>query len=237
MPKSDNKKTLVLFDVGGVLVKLNFSKFYNEVIKLSKNISVDEFKKRFSNEIQKYSLTGNLALEEYFEKLRGIISSGKYISNKEFEDLFAFALGESIDEIIKLKKRIYEAGYSVGIFSNIDDIALKIIKQMDGEVFETYDKSNPVIYSHEVGHTKIDKEMYEKISGYDRIVYIDDNENYLKIGIEKFSWYGILFTEYIDDAEAIRLVHNDKTRPEKNFKIANNIGGLENALREFGIKI
>ena len=58
-------------------------------------------------------------------------------------------------------------------------------------------------------------------------------------GIEKFGWNGVLFTPFVDDAEAIRSVkgHNDKNIPKEKFRIANSVDELEDALRGFGVKV
>lgn len=233
-----NHKTLVLFDVGAVLLGLEYNRFYEEASKISKSQTAEQFKKNYiSSNIEYEHLSGSINKSGYLKKLKILIDPKKHISDEELKNIIGNCWSGQIDETVELKKKNYKAGYSIGIFSNISKLGVDMISSRYPEILETYDKSFPIIYSFEVGSVKPKTPMYKKIKGYDKVILIDDKESYLKTGIEQFGWYGILFTPYIDKAEAIRAVHNDATQPLNNFRRADSISDLEKSLKYFGINI
>lgn len=233
----DKRKTLILFDAGAVLLKLDYGSFFREASKI-RGCTSEEFAKLYNKSvIETDSLSGKLSDEETLEKTSKLISPYKPISIEETVNLIKLNWPEEISDVVNLKKRVYEAGYSIGLFSNTSNFAIETISKQWPEIFETYDTSMPKIYSFQVGSVKPQVEMYQKIKGYNRVIFIDDKESYLKTGIEKFGWVGIHFTPYIDNAESIRAQHNDTTKPEKDFYTADSIKALEKCLITLGIKI
>src|SRR3989338_5208345 len=97
-----------------------------------------------------------------------------------------------VEKVVALKRKIHDAGYSVGIFSNMTELALGILSARFPEVFETYDPASPKIYSFETGSTKSEDKMYERIRGYGKVILIDDNAAYVARAVERFGWKGIL---------------------------------------------
>ena len=93
------------------------------------------------------------------------------------------------------------------------------------------------LYSCQVGATKAEAGIYERIQGYNPIIFIDDNETYVKNAVTA-GWKGIWLTSYIDQFEAVRSVHTaTSTAPAAELKVANSIPDLEKALQEYGIVI
>lgn len=231
------KNTLVLFDVGGVLLKLDFNRFYKAAARLSGSMNTSEFKNKYvESGIEFMAIKGEIKAADYLQMLREIISPKKEIPNDELRRIIGYCWKEQVDEAVSLKRRLHENGYSVGIFSNITDLALEIISSRYPEMFETYDESSPRIYSFQVGSMKPELPMYQSIKGYDKVILIDDKESYLKTGIEKLGWNGILFTPFIDEAEAIRSIHHNKEKPANNFSTADSVKELELSLNELNIK-
>lgn len=235
----DKRKTLILFDAGAVLVKLDYGSFFREASKI-RGCSSEEFAKLYNESgIETDSLSGKLSDEETLEKTSKLISPYKPISIEETVNLIKLNWPEEISDVVNLKRRVFDAGYSIGLFSNISNFALDTISNQWSEIFETYDASMPKIYSFQVGSVKPQVEMYQKIKGYDRVIFIDDKESYLRTGIEKFGWIGVHFTPYIDNAESIRSHnnHSDKTKPENNFYTVDSIKALEKCLITLSVKI
>ena len=232
--KNSNKKTLVLFDVGSVLASLDFDRFYATCQSLSKT---EGFQKRYeSSLLDKHSMEGKLSENEFLEELKKLIDPKDDISLNVVADAYKLCCNAQIDEIVKLKKNIADAGYCVGILSNINLTMHKHLLKKYPEMLKTYNKDSPAIFSYHVGAIKPDNPIYESINNYDKVIFIDDKQMYLKKGIDEFGWFGILFTPYIDESETIRQLHSDETYPTKNFKIANTIKELKQALKSFGIR-
>jgi hypothetical protein len=75
------------------------------------------------------------------------------------------------------------------------------------------------------------------VRGYNTVVFIDDKESYVRVGAEH-GWKCILFTPYVDPAEAIRAVHGDTTLPKsENVRVADSVEEVVDALKHFGLKL
>jgi FMN phosphatase YigB (HAD superfamily) len=106
-------------------------------------------------------------------------------------------------------------------------------------VFETFNEESPKIFSFQVGAMKPELSIYQKVTEFENIIYIEDRELYLKIPVEKLGWKGILFTEYIDETELIRSLHKNRGRSSwtQSHRVANSFTDIEECLLEFGIHI
>lgn len=238
MMEKTKRRTLVLFDVGGVLLKIEFSRFYEEAARLSQHLSPHDFKKAYlSSNLEVDFLSGRIKTADYMNQLRTIISPGKSIPKEELLRVVSYCWKEPMYDMIELKRKVYESGCCVGIFSNMSELGYKVISEMNPEMFETFDPSSPLILSFQVGSMKPKPEMYRKVSGYDKVILIDDNELYVRKGVEDFGWCGISFTPFIDKAEASRPVSRDKGKPSGNLRIANSIEEVVESLKYFGVKL
>ncbi len=231
----DRQRHLVLFDIGAVLLHLDFERFYKAASSLSSRYRTQEgFKEAYaSSKLESDFMKGLLNSDDFLDKLRGLIDPNREVSSEELKEIFSYRLGKPVDDVVKLKKRLRLAGYSVGIFSNTT--------VLDFAVFQRYpdmlEATGPSIYSFQNQSLKPEPKMYGLIKGFDSVTFIDDKESYLRTGVEQFGWNGILFTPFIDRSEAIRAVHTDTSKPQERFRIANSVGELEDSLRHFGIQI
>lgn len=234
----NRRKTLILFDVGSVLLKLDFNRFYKEASKLSENLSSEDFRKAYlHSHLEGIFLSGGINTTDCLDKLSEIISSGKEIPHSKLIKIVSYMWKEPVEEMIELKRRVYKAGYSVGIFSNMSELGLKVISEMEPKIFETYDSSFPSIFSFKVGSIKPHPAMYQEIKGYDKVILIDDNESYIRMGIDTFEWYGILFTPFIDEAEASRPAGKSVVIPSENLRIVNSVDEVVEPLKYFGVDV
>ncbi len=239
----DRRKTLIFFDIGGVLLSLDYSSFYQAAADLSSgNLTADEFKKEyFRLELEKKALLGNITIEDYLKAIQNIISG--HLKNRvptleDITEALKCCWKEEIKEMVDLKKKLYQQGYTIGIFSNTGALHLQIINQMFPEISQVYDDDYPVILSFEEHSIKPEAKMYQQITGYDQVILIEDKPSYLKTAIEDFSWQGILLTAYIDPAEAIRQKSDDQVSlPKEKCLVAESPSDCLEALRKFGIEI
>jgi len=232
----DRKNHLVLFDIGAVLLHLDFGRFYKTVAGLSSRYRTQEsFKEAYaSSRLESDFMKGLLKSDEFLDKLRELVDPKKDLSSEELKEIFSYRLGEPAQDVIELKKRLQHAGYRVGIFSNTTVLDFNFISARYPSVV---DASAPSVYSFQNHSLKPEPKMYGLIKGFKSVTFVDDKESYLRTGIEQFGWNGILFTPFIDRSEAIRSVHNDTSKPQERFRIANSVEDLEDALRHFGIEI
>ncbi|MBS3158252.1 hypothetical protein J4206_03115 [Candidatus Woesearchaeota archaeon] len=236
----DRKKTLVLFDVGAVELELDYSRFYQEAAKISTRYKndPDAFKDAFvASNLENRLMVRELTAAEYLMQLRNLILPGIELSDQGLMDINSCCWPRQVEKVVALKRKIHDAGYSVGIFSNMTELALGILSARFPEVFETYDPASPKIYSFETGSTKSEDKMYERIRGYGKVILIDDNAAYVARAVERFGWKGILFTPYIDRAEAIRAKEHTGAMHSENLKMVNSEDGLAGALRAFGVDV
>lgn len=230
-------KTLVLFDVGGVLLELNYSKLYKAGAKVSGETTENFKQKYIVSRIEPRVLSGEISHPQYLQELR-ILLGNESLTEGQLAKIIRNAWGDKISETIELKKQIAEKGYSVGIFSNANQFAIDILSKEFPEMFETYN-TGPKIYSYQIGDVKPNIPMYEAIQEmrFNSIVYLDDNQDYVKKGLE-FGWNGILFTPYVDNAEAIRSEKgHDNRKINPKIKVADSIEKLVSSLSDFGIPL
>ncbi len=224
---------LILFDIGAVQLRLNYGAFFEQTQKFA--VDPVRFKQEYPRlEAEYFKRNEPAAPQEFMAQIKTLLSR-EHLSDTSIKELLRSAWGNPIDEILAIKSKVKEA-YTVGNFSNITALQLEML-------FETFPKivegcaDYPSLYSCRSGATKADPEIYGQIQGYHPIIFIDDNEMYVKNAIAA-GWKGIWLTSYIDQSEAMRLAHTaTSAAPAAELKVANSVQGLEQALRECGIKI
>jgi FMN phosphatase YigB (HAD superfamily) len=237
MNYENKRNTLVLFDVGAVLVKLDYKSFFDKAAEI-RGCAREEFVQMYNaSNIEIDSILGKMDAQENLEKVGKLVSPSCHLSNEQTGVLLKLNWPGEIREVVDLKHKVFKAGYSVGILSNIGEFAFDAIGGQWPDIFDLYDPSMPAVYSYRVGSMKPQQKIYEQVKGYGKVILIDDKESYLRTGIEHFGWIGIHFTPYIDHAEAIRAQHNDTTKPANDFYVADSQKELEGCLRKLGLKI
>jgi len=235
------ESTLVLWDVGAVLLELNYANVYQAGARISKR-SIEEFKK-LSSQLEVDILNGNISYEEHQKRIRDLLKKPD-MTRQELEDFVKQTWGNEITPVVNLKQRTYfEADCPVNIFSNLDRFGFEYLSRTHPRMMQTFRPDAVPICSYFSKGTKPQSlNMYgdgaasaEKF-GCNRVVLVDDKESVLKVGIEQFGWYGIHFTPYIDHDEAIRL-HSATEQAFASDKlfVADSVEELEQALKDFEI--
>jgi FMN phosphatase YigB (HAD superfamily) len=252
---ADKRKTLVLFDVGGVLLSLNFQNFYDRAAALSGFLTPADFKRRYVlSGIDFLACKGLVSRRESVHMLRGLIGPREPVSDEIIESAVESAWMDPVREIVELKRRVHEAGYPVGILSNITELALEQISSRHPDIFETFDGRSPKLYSCRLGAMKPEPEIYQAVTGYGNVIFIDDKELYVYVPVRHRGWKGIWLTPWIDEAESLRAVHGGGARddsgvdaregPSENeldrsgdFRRADSVNELIGHLRDFGVEL
>ena len=243
----DKRKTLVLFDVGAVLLTMNFRRLYEGAAALSGAITPEEFKSRYvESRIDILACKGLISRSESVERLRKLIGPREPVTDELIESLVDSCWLVPVREIVKLKQRVHEAGYTVGILSNITELALEQISRRFPEIFETFDGRSPRLYSCRLGAMKPELEIYRRVSGYRKVIFIDDKDVYLEVPVRLLGWKGIWLTPWIDESESLRAAHGECARDVSgvnyrsrsgNFRRADSLLELMGHLRDFGVEL
>ncbi len=229
----EKERTLVLFDAGGVLFSLDFSRFYEAASSLSgRRISPDQFMRLYAR-LEHDRLKGTISTAQYLVRLRELISPVKKVDDAGLVTLFSSVFKGQNDEIVDLKKKLHDTGYSVGIVTNGSDLDRAIVPRLFPEVYNAY--GGPLVFSDEERAVKPDPKIYLPIlmQGFGKVVYLEDRVDYLEKCMD-MGWQGIWVYRYIDYSEAIRP-------PQKELHLgfwpAGSLNEIVNALDYFGVRM
>ena len=239
------EKTAVLFDVGAVLLELNYSGLYEEGARLT-GMTPEQFKEKYNESgLELGVFNGEISHEDYQSRLKQMLGNPN-ITREQLEDFVSRGWGTEIRDIVDLKERVYFQGNCpVNIFSNINQFAFEYLSRTYPRMFQTFNPEAVPICSYTSRGVKPKPMMYQDAqlwtinTGCDKVILIEDKPSYLQLGVEKFGWNGIFFTPYVDPNETIRSVagHNDKVKPSDKIFTANSVQELEEGLRFFGVKV
>ncbi len=223
------RDTLVLFDIGSVLIKLDFDRFYQRCAELAGQ-PPQEFRKSYF-QLEMDSLMGAVTAQEYLNRLQRLLKT--QLTERELREVTSLTWPGQIDEVVDLKRRVYEEGYAVGLLSNTGEIGIEILSQEYPQVYDLFEPSFPAVYSCRVKSMKPDPEIYKHVKGYTNVVFIDDKSSYLKTGAE-MGWKGIWFTAHLDPTESVRSIHPE-VGITKGVVKAESFDELVSALQAFDI--
>jgi glucose-1-phosphatase len=186
------KPSIVVFDLGKVLVEFDYSIASNKIAERS-GLQPAEVKKHFdySPLLFRYE-TGLMTRQEFYEETRRATQFPGDLA--EFSLHFADIFSE-ISPMIQLHAALRRAGVPTYIFSNTNDLAIAHIRR-NFPFFENFDG---YILSYEVGAMKPDVKIYEaleQLSGKRgaEILYLDDRQENVDAGAAR-GWQVILQTE------------------------------------------
>ncbi|MBR9703974.1 hypothetical protein GOV12_01055 [Candidatus Pacearchaeota archaeon] len=238
-------KTLIYWDVGGVLLELNYGGLYQKGADLT-NTTFEGFKKTYLNSnLEIDSLSGKISDADYQTRLKAMLGNPD-MTREELEDFVKSGWGTEMTDVVDLKERAhFQGGVGTGIFSNNNDFAYNYLSRTYPRMLQTFDPRDLVVSSHIVGATKPDLKMYQsgerkaKIAGYNKVILIEDKPKYLEPGINQFGWYGIHLTINQDPQEAIKaeVGHTGEVEELDNLYVANSVEELEDTLKQLGVRL
>ncbi|MBU2562395.1 MAG: hypothetical protein KKF68_01920 [Nanoarchaeota archaeon] len=234
-----NKNFLVIFDVGGIMVQLNYGNKGGFVEKASEIAGIPQRDfQLWHAQLEKKCLLGEVSAGEYYQLVREKLKNPQ-ISQDDLKNLVGLLWEREIESTVCLKQRIHDAGYSIGLLSSMTDFALETLSKRHPKVFETWE--GPKVYSFECGVIKPDLRIYGFFPEDTQKIFIDDNLRYVETPVKKLGWLGVHYTAHIDKSEGIRSIQEGDSQAKKyshpNLRIANTPQELEESLRAFGVKI
>jgi glucose-1-phosphatase len=187
------KYSVIVFDLGNVLIPFDYKPFINKLNRIQKGLG-DKFACNYKDNynIHRDYEKGKLSTEEFLEIML------KWIDNKMTGNKFCiafsqiFSVNQSVVDLLPLLKKKYK----LVILSNTNPI-----HQKRGwgkyEFLKYFDKQ---ILSHEVKSIKPEKEIYKAVMDFTKKpasehFYIDDIAKYVAAG-KKMGWGGTQFTSY-----------------------------------------
>jgi putative hydrolase of the HAD superfamily len=199
----------IIIDLGDVLIELDFSRFFNEVITPSPlNKPQAPIMLEFFRQSDTYH-QGKITDEEFYKQACEILGVCS-LDQKEFYAAFNSIISKLNLDMVELIRNIKSSNNLVLIcMSNINSSHWKYLKKQKWDIWELFDE---FILSHEIHLTKPDPKMYElalEKAGCKskEVLFIDDGMNNVRSAQEM----GI---------NAIRFVGLDNLVEElKNYKI------------------
>jgi len=228
-----NTQPLILFDFGAVLINLNFDRLGKRAEELSNGrLSPQEFLRQYSETgLEKDYLLGNISTNEFVQKLEGILGN-QTIGEEELRKFAVSHLDDVITDMLDLKQSLISKGHQVGILSNAGELhyehALKRFPQI-------YANADPLILSFQRHLVKPGPAIYQLLSDYSNVIFIDDNSTYVLKGIE-FGWKGIVYLGNIDSSEPQRK-RDEQPSQISSMRIAYSAKEVRQHLNEFGLAI
>lgn len=194
------KPTVVVFDLGKVLVDFDYSIAGRRIAAQSKMSAAEvQLYLDHSPLLFRYE-TGLMTRLEFFETVRE--HTGFRGDLPEFSKLFADIFTE-MPEMTALHAALRDKGIPTYIFSNTNDMAIEHIRR----AFPFFANFDGYIFSYEVGAMKPAAKIYEALEkltskcGAD-IVYLDDRQENIDTGAAR-GWQTILQTDPAKSRAAI----------------------------------
>lgn len=181
---------VILFDLGNVLIDLNYGAAVKRIVHFCKNNERDIINTLMRSEITGIFEEGKLSPEDFFSGVKGLL--GLDISYAGFVSIWneVFFLSAKNRFVYSIANNL-KSNYKIGILSNINVLHYEYIKE-NFPIFNIFDKvfasfqlgsikPNPSIYNNVLSELKVEPE---------EVFYTDDREELVKsasaLGINSF---------------------------------------------------
>lgn len=193
MTKSKNKFSVIVFDLGNVLIPFDYTKPIQHFNNLKPGLG-DRFSELYKENyhihrgFEKGSLTRAQYLSTMIDWLENMITQDEF--SKVFSDIFT--LNEDVIALLpKLKKN-----YKLCLLSNTNEIH----KEYGYKHYQFLNHFDKLFLSHEVGSVKPEEKIYRTVENFTKRpssehLFIDDIQEYID-GAKACGWDGIQFTGY-----------------------------------------
>jgi len=195
----------IIFDLGDVIVELDFDQFFNEVITPSPlNKPKTPIMLEFFRQSDTYH-QGKISDKEFYNQACELLRVCN-LNQKAFYTAFNSIISKINMEMVELVKNIRKNNtLKLICMSNINSSHWKYIKKMKWNIWDLFDD---FILSHEVHLTKPDSKIFEIAIQKSRckpeeIVFIDDGFNNIRAALE----LGIIGIRFVDINELIKSLH------------------------------
>ena len=189
------KVKAIIFDLGGVIIDLDFSNFYNKIITQSPlNKPQTPIMLEFFRQSDIYH-QGNMTEDEFYQLACDLLQVCM-LDQSDFFDAFNSIISELNSEIVDLIKKIRDSNkYKLIALSNVNSSHWEYILKKKWDFVECFDT---LVLSHEIHLIKPNPKIFEyaiKKAGCkpSQILYIDDGLNNIR-SAKKLGIIGIKYT-------------------------------------------
>ena len=200
----------IVFDLGGVVIDLDFSNFYNKIITQSPlNKPQTPIMLEFFRQSDIYH-QGNMSGDEFYHLACDLLQVCM-LNQYEFFDAFNSIISGVNSEVVELIRKIRDNNrYKLLALSNVNASHWDYIRNKNWEFINFFDE---LILSHEIHLIKPDPKIFEytiQKAGCkpEEIAFIDDGLNNIRSANE-FGIVGIKYTntdELIEELKKLKLI-------------------------------
>jgi len=178
-----NNTRAIIFDLGAVLLNINYHKTIEEFEKLGIKNSTSFYSKKEQTDLFNLLETGKISEEDFITEVK---KKCKYGSDNKIISAWNAMLLDLPKHRVSLLKDLNKK-YDIYLLSNTNSIHITELKNIMGyekyEVF--YNLFKKVYYSHEIGFRKPNKESFQLILGEnnldpDDVLFIDDSPQHIE---------------------------------------------------------
>ena len=202
-----NNIRVVIFDLGAVLLNINYHKTIEEFEKLGIKNSSSFYSKKEQTNLFNLLETGKISEEDFTTEVK---KKCKYGSDNKIVSAWNAMLLDLPKHRISLLKDLNKK-YDIYLLSNTNSIHISAFKNIMGyEKYEVFYKLfKKVYYSHEIGFRKPNKEAFQLILdennlNADEVLFIDDSPQHIK-GAKKLG----IKTYHLKDGEEVTTLFPD----------------------------
>lgn len=203
---------VIIFDLGGVIIELDYSNFYNKIIKLSPSENPrTRTMLEFFRQSDLYH-QGKMSDEDFYQLACNLLQV-RMLNQSEFYKAFNSIVSHPIPEAIDLLKKLKELNeYKLIAMSNVNASHWDYILRKNWDFLDYFDE---LILSHKVKITKPDPKIFKYAIKKARckpkeIVFVDDGSNNVR-SAKKLGIIGIHFInieKLIKDFEKLDIKFN-----------------------------
>jgi len=178
-----NNIRAIIFDLGAVLLNINYHKTIEEFEKLGIKNSSSFYSKKEQTNLFNLLETGKISEEDFITEVK---KECKYSSDNKIVSAWNAMLLDLPKHRISLLKDLNKK-YDIYLLSNTNSIHISEFKNIMGyEKYEVFYKLfKKVYYSHEIGFRKPNKEAFQLILdennlNADEVLFIDDSPQHIE---------------------------------------------------------
>ncbi len=209
----------IIIDLGDVLIELDFSRFFNDVITPSPfNKPKTPIMLEFFRQSDTYH-QGKITDEEFYKQACEILGVCS-LDQKQFYASFNSIINDLNLDMVKLIRNIKSSNnFKLICMSNINSSHWKYLKKQKWDIWELFDE---FILSHEIHMTKPDPKMFDlalKKAGCkpEEVLFIDDGLNNVRsaqeIGINSIRFIGL--DNLVEELQKYNIKFSSKKRKNK----------------------